>query len=94
MALLSDSIIDRQVLVVMGTSQRQCIKKLPESIEQYTYEELRAFDSMWIEEWARDDMSNDLIWIARRWLDIRRWKLRAAAIKQHAERKRKQKRRR
>ena len=73
-------------LLVMGRTESQCHELLPVRMADYTYANMRTFDSIWIEEWAIDDFGH-LGWIPRRFLDCRRWKLRAAAIEQYSSRR-------
>jgi len=78
---------ETEFLIVMGSSREECEGLLQNALSEFTHAELREIDSAWIEEWIQDDLFDRSGWMPRTELSLRRMRLRAAAIEQHATRR-------
>jgi hypothetical protein len=76
-----------ELLVVMGGSRPECLAALSAALADYSHADLTDFESMWLEEWIYDDYFERSDWLPREELPLRRWRLRAAALEQHAGRR-------
>ncbi|MBX9652074.1 hypothetical protein K2Y11_00500 [bacterium] len=76
-----------EFLIVMGSSREECERLFQSALSEYSHVELKEVDSAWIEEWIHDDLFDRSAWMPRTELSLRRLRLRAAAIQQHAMRR-------
>ena len=76
-----------EFLIVMGTSREECEGLFADALSEYSYAELKEIDSAWIEEWIYDDYFERSAWLPHVELPLRRLRLRAAALQQHATRR-------
>jgi hypothetical protein len=78
---------DSEFLIVMGSSREECERLFQSALSEYSHAELKEIDSAWIEEWIHDELFDRSAWMPRTEFSLRRLRLRAAAIQQHAMRR-------
>lgn len=75
----------RQFLVVMGTSKADCRKRLGEALDDYTFADLEAMDSLWFEEWKQLPWEQAPRWEPTELISLRGYKLRKGRNAKPAE---------
>ena len=74
----------REMLVVLGRTEAECRRLLPDAIADLTVDDLRRVDSLWLEEWTYEEFRDESRWIPTAEIPLRNIRLRAAALRQHA----------
>ena len=78
---------DHEFLIVMGYSREECEGIFSAVIAEYTHNDLKEVETIWIEEWAYDECFDLFVWTPREELQLRRHRLKAAATHKHAMRR-------
>lgn len=65
-----------QFLIVMGSSQKDCERRLWDALEDYTLDDLERMDSMWYENWKQLAWEDAPRWEPISLISLRRYKLR------------------
>jgi hypothetical protein len=76
----------REFLLTMGVSAEDGLSRLKESLDEFSREELAAVSSIWLEQWVYDDFFGNYRWEPTVEIPLRRYRLRVAALAQHAGR--------
>ncbi len=76
-----------EFLLTLAESAADCLGRLRSAIDDFSRDELDQVESIWIEQWTRDEFFGDYRWLPMEEIPLRRFRLRIAAKEQHASRR-------
>jgi hypothetical protein len=76
-----------EFLLTMAESAADCLGRIRTAIDDFNREELDQVESIWIEQWMRDEFFGEYRWLPMEEVPLRRFRLRVAAKEQHASRR-------
>jgi hypothetical protein len=77
----------QEFLLTLAESAADCLGRVRTAIDDFSREELDQVESIWIEQWTRDEFFGEYRWLPTEEIPLRRYRLRVAAKEQHAGRR-------